>query len=145
MQVGGIGLTSEYDFGCRTSAESYQRPAISDQEARESSSFPKWEGMWGETGEGREILRLRGPTRHSSARKRKSGRSAQDDKGERAGEKPGETQEPFRRPATTQEREDRSSPPPPFAAQGKKAACPFGLGKGRKLLHRRRSCLGAVQ
>jgi hypothetical protein len=61
------------------SKERYQRSATSDQEARE-----------------KQIPPLRGPTRHDSARRRKSGRSGpygfaqgrRDDRGERRQEKP---------------------------------------------------------
>jgi len=60
------------------SKERYQRSATSDQEARE-----------------KQIPPLRGPTRHDSARRRKSGRSGRDDRGRRrddGGEKSGPPQ-----------------------------------------------------
>src|SRR5208337_5008907 len=50
-------------MGHPASGESYQRPVTSDQEARE-----------------KQIPPLRDPTRHNSARRKKSGRSGRDDK-----------------------------------------------------------------
>ena len=82
-----LARTKPARMGHPASGESYQRPATSDQEAREKQE---------RGGGGRGIPPLRGPTRHSSARKKKSGRfgpfdfaqGRRDDSGGKRQEKP---------------------------------------------------------